>query len=461
MTKISDLSALLGAGVDQATDLLTIVDMSETGAARNKKITVAQLLGLIDVTGLLDFKGSTDCSANPNYPAASKGDYYLVSVAGKIGGASGIVVEAGDTYFATADNAGGTQASVGTSWTVIQGNLTSYLPLSGGTLTGDLIVPDEAYDATAWNGSLEVPTKNAVRDKIESISVGGGIDVEDEGTPEATGATTLNFVGAGVTAADVGGGVVDVTISGGGGGIDVEEDGVSEGTGITSLNFTTGLDVSVTGSEATISASASGGAPWWYSPPLASAFSVISGDATNPTVADDADIGLVLDFGGNSVTGQITRAAVETITSPASAWTYEFKMAPTTYTTNDAWAGFFLRNVANNRNVMIVQSNDMSWFIARRTMTAFGAVAFTICGGEEYVLPALSAAFWKVTYDGSTNVRVYMSSDGKYWRLIHTEPVATYLVAAADRIGFCLGTNGATGITEDLNVSVSRRVKSW
>lgn len=136
------------------------------------------------LTGLLDFKGSTDCSANPNYPAASKGDFYLVSVAGKIGGASGIVVEVGDSYFAIADNAGGTQAGVGTSWTVIQGNITSYLPLSGGTLTGDLIVPDEAYDATNWNASLEVPTKNAVRDKIEDILDGvtfsGDIIVPDE-----------------------------------------------------------------------------------------------------------------------------------------------------------------------------------------------------------------------------------------------------------------------------------------
>src|SRR6478735_8277735 len=75
------------------------------------------------LTGLLDFKGSTDCSANPNYPAASKGDYYLVSVAGKIGGASGVSVQAGDSFFALADNAGGTQASVGANWTVVQGNL--------------------------------------------------------------------------------------------------------------------------------------------------------------------------------------------------------------------------------------------------------------------------------------------------------------------------------------------------
>ena len=79
------------------------------------------------VTGLLDFKGPTDASANPSYPAALKGDCYVVSVAGKIGGASGVNVDVGDTFFANADNAGGTQASVGTSWTVLEHNLAGAL----------------------------------------------------------------------------------------------------------------------------------------------------------------------------------------------------------------------------------------------------------------------------------------------------------------------------------------------
>jgi len=34
----------------------------------------------------------------------------------------------------------------------------------------DIEVPDEAYNATNWNGSLEVPTKNAVRDELENKS---------------------------------------------------------------------------------------------------------------------------------------------------------------------------------------------------------------------------------------------------------------------------------------------------
>ena len=36
----------------------------------------------------------------------------------------------------------------------------------------DVKVPTEAYDATGWNGDLTVPTKDAVRDKIEAIVVG-------------------------------------------------------------------------------------------------------------------------------------------------------------------------------------------------------------------------------------------------------------------------------------------------
>jgi hypothetical protein len=49
--------------------------------------------------------------------------------------------------------------------------------VAGGTskFDGVVTVPDDAYDATTWNGNLEVPTKNAIRDKIESMSAAGGI----------------------------------------------------------------------------------------------------------------------------------------------------------------------------------------------------------------------------------------------------------------------------------------------
>lgn len=120
---LSDVSSVATARTN-----LSVYSQAQTDAA----ITTA-------VTGLLDYKGTTDCSANPNYPAALKGDAYVISVAGKIGGAAGQTVEPGDFVFAKADNAGGTEASVGASWDILQFNLLA-------SLTG-------AADTDVWTGT--------------------------------------------------------------------------------------------------------------------------------------------------------------------------------------------------------------------------------------------------------------------------------------------------------------------
>lgn len=86
--------------------------------------------------GTETLRGSLDCSANPNYPAGVTGDGYYVSVAGKIGGASGLPVQLGDEIICSASNAGGTQAGVGTSWFIVAGNknlqIGKIIALSGG-----------------------------------------------------------------------------------------------------------------------------------------------------------------------------------------------------------------------------------------------------------------------------------------------------------------------------------------
>lgn len=54
----------------------------------------------------------------------------------------------------------------------------------------DITVSDEAYNATTWNGSQEVPTKNAVRDQIESLGASGPT-WNDEGSVSST--TTIDW----------------------------------------------------------------------------------------------------------------------------------------------------------------------------------------------------------------------------------------------------------------------------
>jgi hypothetical protein len=50
----------------------------------------------------------------------------------------------------------------------------NYVASAGDAMTGALEVPDDAYDETTWDGNLEVPTKNALRDKIEALNAAIG-----------------------------------------------------------------------------------------------------------------------------------------------------------------------------------------------------------------------------------------------------------------------------------------------
>lgn len=64
-----------------------------------------------------------------------------------------------------------------------------YLPLTGGTLTNGLTVPDVAYGA-GWNGSGLVPTRNAVYDRIEALLA--GINAAPLIGVDGTGATDVS-----------------------------------------------------------------------------------------------------------------------------------------------------------------------------------------------------------------------------------------------------------------------------
>jgi hypothetical protein len=98
-------------------------DLPENSANTFQYHTALQNIINSSVVGFLQLKGGIDCSGNPNYPAASKGWSYVVTVAGKIGGGSGVTVAVGDYIICSADNAGGTQGAVGTSWFVVERNL--------------------------------------------------------------------------------------------------------------------------------------------------------------------------------------------------------------------------------------------------------------------------------------------------------------------------------------------------
>jgi hypothetical protein len=122
--KISDLPAAGSAN--------TAMELETNDSGTSRKVTVSQIMALVSAAiaayvaaqDVEVLKGAIDCSANPNFPAADAGHVYRVSVAGKIGGASGVVVEAGDRLECFVDgSAAGTQAAVGANWLITQANI--------------------------------------------------------------------------------------------------------------------------------------------------------------------------------------------------------------------------------------------------------------------------------------------------------------------------------------------------
>jgi hypothetical protein len=145
--------------------------------------------GVISVTigDAMGYKGAIDCSENPNYPAANAGDVYKVSVAGKIGGASGPNVESGDILLCDTDStAAGNHATVGSHWGIQQVNI-------DGAVIGPASATDNAiarFDSTT--GKL-IQDSLATVDDSGSMNIPSGQSYKIDGTALPTAADIIGW----------------------------------------------------------------------------------------------------------------------------------------------------------------------------------------------------------------------------------------------------------------------------
>lgn len=160
----------------------------------------------------MSFKGSINCSGNPNFPAADVGHTYVVSVAGKIGGASGASVEVWDTLVCKEAADAGDFATVGSKWLILQGNI-------NGAVTGPASSTANAiarFDSTT--GKI-IKNSGCTIDDTNNLTVGGNVLVpgiitinSNSGTvricpwlggSSASGSTGLNAIKLGGNGANV------------------------------------------------------------------------------------------------------------------------------------------------------------------------------------------------------------------------------------------------------------------
>lgn len=196
LNKVWRQSAFVAAGIANwlVSQGVSVPDDGNVSALVTKIQTglVAAIDAEIGAIAGMRFKGVIDCSGNPNYPAATAGDVYVVSVAGKIGGASGVVVNASDTVICKTTNAGGTQAAVGISWVVVEGNL-GYTPedvankaTSTSLGTSDTLYPSQ--NAVKTYADTKVPQTRTVNGHALSANV--TVTAADVGAPSGSGTSS-------------------------------------------------------------------------------------------------------------------------------------------------------------------------------------------------------------------------------------------------------------------------------
>lgn len=150
-------------------DTDTNLSANSDAKVASQKATKTYIDGIIAAANATIYKGSIDCSANPNYPAADAGWLYLISVAGKLGGASGVSVEIGDMAVCLTDGTvTGNQATVGAQWNVIQANKDGIVIGPASSTDGNFSMFDGATGKllknSSYNASSFLQTANNLSD---------------------------------------------------------------------------------------------------------------------------------------------------------------------------------------------------------------------------------------------------------------------------------------------------------
>ena len=156
---------------------------------------------LIAAQDAMVFKGVISCSGNPNYPAADRGHTYRVSVAGKIGGASGVNVEVGDLLICLTDGTvAGDQATVGTAWTIIQGNIDGAVIGPASVTDGQAVLFDQTtgklIKASALTGIIKQTSG------VPSVAT-AGTDYQPPASPQGTTSSATPTLDFGTTGAEI------------------------------------------------------------------------------------------------------------------------------------------------------------------------------------------------------------------------------------------------------------------
>ena len=197
---------------------------------------------------------------------------------------------------------------------------------------------------------------------LTSDVTSGSFTVQDEGSSLSTAATTLNFVGAGVTASGTGA-TKTITIAGGSDGVTVQDEGSALSTTGTTLNFV-GSGVTASGTGATKTITISGGSGSSAADDITTGDAAVtiatsSGNITIDAQASDSDI----IFKGTDGGSDTTFLTLDGSDAGTAIFNHDIKLGDNSDIAFGAGSDLVIRHESSNSHSVIRESGSGNLYI--------------------------------------------------------------------------------------------------
>jgi hypothetical protein len=204
-----------------------------------------------------------------------------------------------------------------------------------------------------------------------------------------------------------------------------------------------------------------GGGDWWYDPPAAADFpTIVTGNASVPTVTDDSDVGMVLSWVGTSANNDDAQGCFKAL--PAGVdWTLETHFHHQAPAQNYRYGGLSVRVAGTGKSYTFAMASFVGsaplLFVLGQTGQTGQSVNTNLWWN------ATGPIFLKVQWDqATTTLTVFASLNGKLWTQVYQVTSAAFLGAAPDQIGFKVHSAvGGGGATTGQFAVADRWAQSW
>ena len=178
---------------------------------------------------------------------------------------------------------------------------------------------------------------------------------------------------------------------------------------------------------------AGGGTPWYWAPPLAADFTDIDGNIDNPTLVDDADVGLLFKVPNHA--GGDWRWAVKSIPSAAGDWTYSLRVSTLAVDADgDCIMGIALRDSTDPIRLLLVGVNRNGGFVYQVSEPGSGGSVTSDVSLTKWT--GVGEYWFRAQHIASTSKMLYsISVDGKIWTPMIEKNDSDLFDNAPDMIG--------------------------